>query len=91
MALNTGRLRLEGERLVSSLHYAIDKVTLNGGEMSVPEFLGFGTERRSARPLKPAAVHPHCAWTDRTSRHAIPIFSYAPSGYWNHRRPYRLC
>ena len=41
MALNTGWSRLEGERLVSSLHYANDKVTFNGREMSVPEFLGF--------------------------------------------------
>ncbi|MGE4405742.1 YdgA family protein [Pseudomonas sp.] len=41
MALNTGWSRLEGERLVSSLHYADDKVTFNGREMSVPEFLGF--------------------------------------------------
>lgn len=41
MALNTGWSRLERERLVSSLHYANDKVTFNGREMSVPEFLGF--------------------------------------------------
>jgi uncharacterized protein YdgA (DUF945 family) len=41
MALNTGWSRLEGERLVSSLHYANDKVTFNSREMSVPEFLGF--------------------------------------------------
>ena len=41
MALNTGWSRLEGERLVSSLHYANDKVTFNGRKMSVPEFLGF--------------------------------------------------
>ena len=41
MALNTGWSRLEGGRLVSSLHYANDKVTFNGREMSVPEFLGF--------------------------------------------------
>ncbi len=41
MALNTGWSRLEGERLVSSLHYANDKVTFNGREMSVPGFLGF--------------------------------------------------
>ncbi|WP_019405976.1 YdgA family protein [Stutzerimonas stutzeri] len=41
MALNTGWSRLEGERLVSSLHYANDKVTFNGREMSLPEFLGF--------------------------------------------------
>jgi len=41
MALNTGWSRLEGERLVSSLHYVNDKVTFNGREMSVPEFLGF--------------------------------------------------
>lgn len=41
MALDTGWSRLEGERLVSSLHYANDKVTFNGREMSVPEFMGF--------------------------------------------------
>ena len=41
MALNTGWSRLEGERLVSSLHYANDKVTFNGRDMSVQEFVGF--------------------------------------------------
>lgn len=41
MALDTGWSRLEGERLVSSLHYANDKVTFNGREMSVQEFMGF--------------------------------------------------
>ena len=41
MALNTGWFRLEGERLVSSLHYANDRVTFNGREMSVQEFMGF--------------------------------------------------
>ena len=41
MALNTGWSRLEGERLVSSLHYADNRVTFNGREMSVQEFIGF--------------------------------------------------
>ncbi len=41
MALNTGWSRLEGERLVSSLHYADNRVTFNGREMSVQEFVGF--------------------------------------------------
>ena len=41
MALDTGWSRLEGERLVSSLHYADNRVTFNGREMSVQEFVGF--------------------------------------------------
>jgi len=41
MALDTGWSRLEGERLVSSLHYADNRVTFNGREMSVQEFIGF--------------------------------------------------
>lgn len=41
MALNSGWYRLEGERLVSSLHYANDQVHFNGREMSVQEFIGF--------------------------------------------------
>jgi uncharacterized protein YdgA (DUF945 family) len=41
MALNNGWSRLEGERLVSSLHYADNRVNLNGKEMSVHEFMAF--------------------------------------------------
>lgn len=41
MALDTGWSRLEGERLVSSLHYADNRVNFNGQEMSVQEFIGF--------------------------------------------------
>ncbi|AHY40952.1 DUF945 domain-containing protein [Stutzerimonas decontaminans] len=41
MALNAGWSRLEGGRLLSSLHYANDQVTFNGREMSVQEFIGF--------------------------------------------------
>ncbi len=41
MALNAGWSRLEGDRLVSSLHYADDQVTFNGREMSVQEFMSF--------------------------------------------------
>lgn len=41
MALDTGWFRLQGERLASSLHYANDRVTLNGRDMSVQEFIGF--------------------------------------------------
>jgi len=41
MALGTGWFQLQGDRLASALHYANDKVTLNGREMSVQEFIGF--------------------------------------------------
>lgn len=41
MALNTGWFQLQGDHLASSLHYADDKVTLNGRDMSVQEFIGF--------------------------------------------------
>ncbi len=41
MAIDSGWSRLEGERLISSLHYANDRVTFNGREMSVQEFIGF--------------------------------------------------
>ncbi|WP_313499808.1 YdgA family protein [Stutzerimonas nitrititolerans] len=41
MALNSGWSRLEGGRLLSSLHYADNQVSVNGREMSVPEFMGF--------------------------------------------------
>ncbi|WP_407294012.1 YdgA family protein [Stutzerimonas zhaodongensis] len=41
IALGTGWFQLQGDRLASSLHYANDKVTLNGREMSVQEFIGF--------------------------------------------------
>ena len=41
MALGTGWFQLQGDRLASSLHYANDKVTFNGRDMSVPEFIGF--------------------------------------------------
>ncbi|WP_421683023.1 YdgA family protein [Stutzerimonas urumqiensis] len=41
MAVDAGWSRLEGERLVSSLHYADDQVNFNGQAMSVPEFMGF--------------------------------------------------
>jgi len=41
MALDSGWSRLEGERLVSSLHYADNRVNFNGREMSVQEFIGF--------------------------------------------------
>ncbi|UPQ82892.1 YdgA family protein [Pseudomonas knackmussii] len=49
LALDTGWSRLEGERLVSALHYADDKVTFNGRDMSVEEFMGFafGSAQRS--------------------------------------------
>lgn len=41
MALGTGWFQLQGDRLASSLHYTDNKVTLNGREMSVQEFIGF--------------------------------------------------
>ncbi|GAB6388825.1 YdgA family protein [Stutzerimonas marianensis] len=41
MAIDTGWFQLQGDRLASSLHYADDKVTLNGRAMSVQEFIGF--------------------------------------------------
>ncbi|NKQ12885.1 YdgA family protein [Pseudomonas sp. SST3] len=41
VAINTGWFQLQGDRLASSLHYANDKVTLNGRDMSVQEFIGF--------------------------------------------------
>ena len=41
MVLDSGWSRLEGERLVSSLHYADNRVNFNGREMSVQEFIGF--------------------------------------------------
>ena len=41
MALGVGWFQLQGDRLASSLHYANDEVTLNGRDMSVPEFIGF--------------------------------------------------
>lgn len=41
MALNAGWFQLQGDRLASSLHYTNDKVTLNGRDMSVQEFIGF--------------------------------------------------
>ena len=39
MALGTGLLTLEGDTLQSSLHYADNKVTFNGQDMSVDEFV----------------------------------------------------
>jgi len=39
MALGTGLLTLEGETLQSTLHYADNKVTFNGQDMSVEEFV----------------------------------------------------
>ncbi|AHL73621.1 hypothetical protein CH92_00310 [Stutzerimonas stutzeri] len=41
MALDSGWSRLDGERLISSLHYANDRVNFNGREMRVQEFIGF--------------------------------------------------
>lgn len=41
MAVNGGWFQLQDDRLASSLHYADNKVTLNGSEMSVQEFIGF--------------------------------------------------
>lgn len=41
VALGNGWFRLDGDRLVSSLRYADDRVTLNGREMSVQEFMAF--------------------------------------------------
>ncbi len=41
LALGNGWFRLDGERLVSALRYADDRVTLNGREMSVQEFMAF--------------------------------------------------
>lgn len=41
MALGTGLLTLEGDTLQSSLHYANDKVTFNGQDMTVEEFAMF--------------------------------------------------
>lgn len=41
MALGTGLLTLEGDALKSSLHYANDKVTFNGQDMTVEEFALF--------------------------------------------------
>jgi uncharacterized protein YdgA (DUF945 family) len=41
MALGAGWFQLQGDRLASSLHYADNKVTLNGQDMSVQEFIGF--------------------------------------------------
>jgi uncharacterized protein YdgA (DUF945 family) len=41
MALNAGWFQLQDDRLASSLHYADDKVTLNGRDMTVQEFIGF--------------------------------------------------
>lgn len=41
MALGTGLLTLEGDTLKSSLHYANDKVTFNGQDMTVEEFAMF--------------------------------------------------
>lgn len=41
MTLDTGWFQLQGDRLASSLHYADDKVTFNGRDMSVQEFIGF--------------------------------------------------
>ena len=41
MALGAGWFQLQGDRLVSSLHYADNKVTLNGQDMTVQEFIGF--------------------------------------------------
>lgn len=41
MALGTGLLTLEGDALKSSLHYANDKVTFNGQDMTVEEFAMF--------------------------------------------------
>ena len=39
MALGTGLVTLEGETLQSTLHYADNKVTFNGQDMSVDEFV----------------------------------------------------
>lgn len=39
MALSTELAKLEGENIVSSLHYANDKVDFNGKQMSVEEFV----------------------------------------------------
>ena len=39
MALGTGLLTLEGDTLQSSLHYADNKVTFNGQDMTVEEFI----------------------------------------------------
>ncbi|YCH20783.1 YdgA family protein [Pseudomonas sp. D1-3] len=39
MALGTGLVTLEGETLQSTLHYADNKVTFNGQDMSVEEFV----------------------------------------------------
>ncbi|TBU89005.1 YdgA family protein [Phytopseudomonas dryadis] len=41
MALGTGLLTLEGDTLQASLHYANDKVTFNGQDMTVEEFAMF--------------------------------------------------
>ena len=41
MALGTGWFQLQGDRLASSLHYSNDRVTLNGRDMSIQEFIGF--------------------------------------------------
>ena len=39
MALSTELARLEGDAIVSTLHYADDKVDFNGKQMTVEEFV----------------------------------------------------
>ena len=41
VAVDSGWFQLKDDHLASSLHYADDKVTLNGRSMSVQEFIGF--------------------------------------------------
>ena len=41
LAIDSGWFQLEGDRLTSSLRYADDKVTLNGRQMSMHDFIGF--------------------------------------------------
>ncbi|WP_217475617.1 YdgA family protein [Stutzerimonas stutzeri] len=41
LAIDSGWSRLDGEHLVSTLHYANDRVNLNGRDMSVQEFMAF--------------------------------------------------